>query len=236
MPQITAPSEFQGNIIGDVNRRKGIIMGSEQEGDDVVIQVGGWVGGWGWGGGIPGNSVSVAATTAGAFAASAADNPASSLRRSVLPPCCLSAGARAAERDVWLLHRPAQHDAGAVPPQPEPPHAVHPEVHCPPPLPAVGSRRHASSKMWVLPACHGNTCLSTLLLHRCTACRARESSQWSTRRTCPSQVRQPPALAPCERAGSACCSSRPLRLPSPSQPLSLHSSTLPTPNPLRKGW
>lgn len=39
--QITAPSEFQGNIIGDVNRRKGIIMGSEQEGDDVVIQVGG---------------------------------------------------------------------------------------------------------------------------------------------------------------------------------------------------
>ncbi|EFN59906.1 hypothetical protein CHLNCDRAFT_56440 [Chlorella variabilis] len=34
---ITAPSEFQGNIIGDVNRRKGIIMSSEQEGDDVVI-------------------------------------------------------------------------------------------------------------------------------------------------------------------------------------------------------
>ena len=45
--QITAPSEFQGNIIGDVNRRKGIIMGSEQEGDDVVIQVG-----WRAGGGI----------------------------------------------------------------------------------------------------------------------------------------------------------------------------------------
>lgn len=38
-PQITAPSEFQGNIIGDVNRRKGIIMGSEQEGDDVIINV-----------------------------------------------------------------------------------------------------------------------------------------------------------------------------------------------------
>ncbi len=37
--QITAPSEFQGNIIGDVNRRKGIIMSSEQEGDDVVINV-----------------------------------------------------------------------------------------------------------------------------------------------------------------------------------------------------
>ncbi|KAI3429283.1 hypothetical protein D9Q98_005379 [Chlorella vulgaris] len=35
--EITAPSEFQGNIIGDVNRRKGIIQGSEQEGDDVVI-------------------------------------------------------------------------------------------------------------------------------------------------------------------------------------------------------
>ena len=39
-PQITAPTEFQGTVIGDVNRRKGVIMGSEQEGDDVVIQVG----------------------------------------------------------------------------------------------------------------------------------------------------------------------------------------------------
>lgn len=26
-------------MIGDVNRRKGIIMGSEQEGDDVIINV-----------------------------------------------------------------------------------------------------------------------------------------------------------------------------------------------------
>ncbi len=38
-PQITAPNEFQGTVIGDVNRRKGIIMGSEQEGDDVIINV-----------------------------------------------------------------------------------------------------------------------------------------------------------------------------------------------------
>lgn len=35
--EISAPTEFQGTIIGDVNRRKGVIMGSEQEGDDVVI-------------------------------------------------------------------------------------------------------------------------------------------------------------------------------------------------------
>ncbi|PRW60865.1 elongation factor G- mitochondrial isoform A [Chlorella sorokiniana] len=35
--EITAPNEFQGTVIGDVNRRKGIIMGSEQEGDDVII-------------------------------------------------------------------------------------------------------------------------------------------------------------------------------------------------------
>ena len=39
LPQITAPNEFQGTVIGDVNRRKGIIMGSEQEGDDVIINV-----------------------------------------------------------------------------------------------------------------------------------------------------------------------------------------------------
>jgi len=35
--QVCVPSEFQGAVIGDVNRRKGIVMGSEAEGDDVVI-------------------------------------------------------------------------------------------------------------------------------------------------------------------------------------------------------
>ncbi|GAB4816300.1 hypothetical protein N2152v2_003346 [Parachlorella kessleri] len=35
--EVCAPSEFQGTIIGDINRRKGIIQGSEQEGDDVII-------------------------------------------------------------------------------------------------------------------------------------------------------------------------------------------------------
>ena len=38
--QITVPSEFQGNVIGDINRRKGVIQSSEQEGDDVIINVG----------------------------------------------------------------------------------------------------------------------------------------------------------------------------------------------------
>ena len=37
--QITVPSEFQGNVIGDINRRKGVIQSSEQEGDDVIINV-----------------------------------------------------------------------------------------------------------------------------------------------------------------------------------------------------
>lgn len=35
--EVSAPTEFQGTIIGDINRRKGVIMGSEQEGDDVII-------------------------------------------------------------------------------------------------------------------------------------------------------------------------------------------------------
>ncbi|KAL4537141.1 hypothetical protein Ndes2526B_g04948 [Nannochloris sp. 'desiccata'] len=35
--EVSVPSEFQGAVIGDVNRRKGIVMGSEAEGDDVVI-------------------------------------------------------------------------------------------------------------------------------------------------------------------------------------------------------
>lgn len=36
--EVNVPSEFQGAVIGDVNRRKGVVMGSEQEGDDVVIE------------------------------------------------------------------------------------------------------------------------------------------------------------------------------------------------------
>ena len=35
--EITAPQEFQGTIIGNVNRRKGVILNSETQGDDVVI-------------------------------------------------------------------------------------------------------------------------------------------------------------------------------------------------------
>ena len=35
---VRAPSEFQGTIIGDLNRRKGIILNSEGEADDVVMQ------------------------------------------------------------------------------------------------------------------------------------------------------------------------------------------------------
>ncbi len=35
---VRAPSEFQGAIIGDLNRRKGIILNSEAEADDVVMQ------------------------------------------------------------------------------------------------------------------------------------------------------------------------------------------------------
>ena len=33
-----APNEFQGNIIGDINRRKGLIQNSEAEALDVVVQ------------------------------------------------------------------------------------------------------------------------------------------------------------------------------------------------------
>ena len=36
--QIRAPSEFQGTIIGDVNRRKGLIQNSEGEAEDVVVE------------------------------------------------------------------------------------------------------------------------------------------------------------------------------------------------------
>jgi translation elongation factor EF-G len=36
--EVRAPIEFQGTIIGDLNRRKGIILNSEGEGDQVVMQ------------------------------------------------------------------------------------------------------------------------------------------------------------------------------------------------------
>ncbi len=35
--EVRAPTEFQGTVVGDLNRRKGIIVNSEQEMDDVVI-------------------------------------------------------------------------------------------------------------------------------------------------------------------------------------------------------
>lgn len=35
--EVRAPTEFQGTVVGDINRRKGVIVNSEQEMDDVVI-------------------------------------------------------------------------------------------------------------------------------------------------------------------------------------------------------
>ena len=35
--QVRAPAEFQGTVIGDLNRRKGLIQNSEGEDDDVVL-------------------------------------------------------------------------------------------------------------------------------------------------------------------------------------------------------
>lgn len=34
---VTVPSEFQGTVIGNINRRKGTINDSSAEGDDVII-------------------------------------------------------------------------------------------------------------------------------------------------------------------------------------------------------
>lgn len=35
--EVKAPVEFQGTIVGNINRRKGMIVNSEQDGDDIVI-------------------------------------------------------------------------------------------------------------------------------------------------------------------------------------------------------
>lgn len=35
--EITIPVEYQGAIVGSVNRRKGLILNSEQQADDVVL-------------------------------------------------------------------------------------------------------------------------------------------------------------------------------------------------------
>ena len=35
--EVSVPGEYQGSVIGDINRRKGVVMGSEAEGEDVVI-------------------------------------------------------------------------------------------------------------------------------------------------------------------------------------------------------
>ena len=32
-----APTEFQGTVIGDLNKRKGIILNSETQGDDAIV-------------------------------------------------------------------------------------------------------------------------------------------------------------------------------------------------------
>ncbi|KFK37297.1 hypothetical protein AALP_AA4G239000 [Arabis alpina] len=36
--ELKVPTEFQGTVAGDINKRKGIIVGNDQEGDDSVIQ------------------------------------------------------------------------------------------------------------------------------------------------------------------------------------------------------
>jgi elongation factor G len=36
--EVTVPVEFQGNAMGDLNRRKGMILDSSQEAEDAIIQ------------------------------------------------------------------------------------------------------------------------------------------------------------------------------------------------------
>lgn len=35
--QVQAPTEFQGTVIGDLNKRKGVILNSETQGDDAIV-------------------------------------------------------------------------------------------------------------------------------------------------------------------------------------------------------
>ena len=35
--EIRSPQEFQGSVVGNVNRRKGMVVDSEAEGDDFVL-------------------------------------------------------------------------------------------------------------------------------------------------------------------------------------------------------
>jgi len=35
--ELKFPTEFQGPVTGDMNKRKGIIVGNEQEGDDTIV-------------------------------------------------------------------------------------------------------------------------------------------------------------------------------------------------------
>ena len=35
--QVQVPTEFQGTVIGDLNRRKGVILNSEAEADDTIM-------------------------------------------------------------------------------------------------------------------------------------------------------------------------------------------------------
>ncbi|KAM3212063.1 hypothetical protein ACQJBY_065258 [Aegilops geniculata] len=35
--ELKFPTEFQGTVTGDINKRKGIIVGNDQEGDDTVV-------------------------------------------------------------------------------------------------------------------------------------------------------------------------------------------------------
>ncbi|XP_072073342.1 elongation factor G-1, mitochondrial isoform X2 [Arachis hypogaea] len=35
--ELKVPTEFQGAVAGDINKRKGVIVGSDQEGDDSII-------------------------------------------------------------------------------------------------------------------------------------------------------------------------------------------------------
>ncbi|PNX63515.1 elongation factor G mitochondrial-like, partial [Trifolium pratense] len=37
--ELKVPTEFQGAVAGDLNKRKGVIVGNNQDGDDSIIRV-----------------------------------------------------------------------------------------------------------------------------------------------------------------------------------------------------